>query len=141
MIDIRKTIFSKVSSLLSENVSKDIITVYHGTQEKFVEGIKNGGLKNSEQNYSQGWYVVSTDNESALYHAYAEKGEDVFVFEFEIPIVENHFWQGHPYLWKGEERNSNSTWFAQMQVIPKEFIKKLHKIPYEEWLSQKNKGF
>ena len=140
MLNLNSIISSRVQKVLNED-SKQTFTVFHGTKEKFVEDIKANGLINPSGNYNQGWYVVSIDIESALFHAYAEKGEDAYVFEFEIPIIENHFWKGHPYLWKGEERNSNSTWFAQMKPIPKKFIKKLHKIPYEEWLAQKNKGF
>ena len=35
----------------------------------------------------------------------------------------------------------NSTWFALMKQIPKEFIKKIHKIDYNKWINQKNVGF
>jgi len=119
---------------------KDTITVYHGTQPKFVDGIKRDGLVDNS-GYNQGWYMVSTDFYSALFHAYSEKNENVYVVEFEIPVTDNSRWLGYPYLWKGEVRDEESTWFALMQKIPKEFVRKIHEIPYGEWLSQKQAGF
>jgi len=35
----------------------------------------------------------------------------------------------------------NSTWFALMRQIPKEFIKKIHNIKYADWIKQKERGF
>jgi hypothetical protein len=140
MSNLNSIIFSRVQKLLNES-SNHTLTVFHGTKEKFVEDIQRNGLINPSGNYNQGWYVVSTDIESALFHAYAEENSFAFVFEFEIPLKENHFWEGYPYLWKGEKRGSNSTWFAQMKPIPKEYIKKIHQISYKDWISQKNHGF
>ena len=102
-----------------------------GINAPFIHnGINNNVLSNN-----------GSDIESALFHAYAEENSFAFVFEFEIPLKENHFWEGYPYLWKGEKRGSNSTWFAQMKPIPKEYIKKIHQISYKDWISQKNHGF
>ncbi len=117
------------------------ITVYHGTKPKFIENIKENGLTDNT-GYNQGWYMVSTDFESALFHAHSDENNDyVFVIEFEIPIEENNRWYGYPYLWKGYKRDDNSTWFALMQKLPAHFIKKIHKISYDNWIKQKNIGF
>jgi hypothetical protein len=121
-----------------ENEDKEILTVYHGTKPKFVKEILNNGLID-KSGYNQGWYVLSTDFESALFHAHSDE-DFVPVIEFEIPL-EHKKWFGYPYLWKGEKRNDNSTWFALKQPIPKEFITKVHKVPYEDWIKQKELGF
>lgn len=136
-------IITTIGEYLSEN-SKEYITVYHGTNPKFVNSIERNGLEDRTSTpYQQGWYMVSTDFESALFHANpSDDNKDfVYVFEFKIPIVENSRWVGYPYLWKGETINDNSTWFALMKKIPKTFIAKLHKVPYETWINQKQNGF
>lgn len=131
----------KSDSLVKESELNNTITVYHGTKPKFVNDIKNNGLID-KSGYNQGWYMVSTDFESALFHAHPDdNNSSVFVIEFEIPNNENDRWDGYPYLWKGQKRNDNSTWFALMQQIPKEFIKKIHKVDYDKWTNQKNLGF
>ena len=140
MLNLKSIVSSRIQKILNEN-SNQTFTVFHGTKEKFVEDIKTNGLINPSGNYNQGWYVVSTDIESALFHAYAEEGGFAFVFEFEIPIEEKGHWKGYPYLWSGAERTSTSIWFAQMRPIPKEFIKTIHKVPHQEWLIQKGRGF
>jgi hypothetical protein len=120
------------------------IRVFHGTLPKFVDGIKKNGLEDrSGAPYQQGWYMVATDFESALFHANpsAENKDFVYVFEFNIPINKNNRWVGYPYLWKGENLNYNSTWFALMKKIPSKFTSKIHKISYNEWVDRKNKGF
>ena len=128
---------------LNENI-KNYITVYHGTTPKFVNSIKMNGLEDRTSTpYQQGWYTVSTDFESALFHAnpsYDNK-ESVYVFEFKIPIIENNRWYGYPYLWKGGIRTDKSTWFALMKKIPRKFITKIHEISYEDWITQKQIGF
>lgn len=130
---------------LNENdeFDKEYLTVYHGTIPKFVNSIKKYGLEDKTSTpYQQGWYTVSTDFESALFHAHSdENNEFVYVFEFKIPIVENTRWIGYPYLWKGEKMRENSMWFALMKKLPKKFITKVHKISYDEWLDRKSKGF
>jgi len=131
---------------LNENkikLTKDTITVFHGTQPKFVDDIKKNGLKDkTSTSYQQGWYMVSTDFNSALFHANPnEKKDIVYVFEFKIPIFENDRWKGYPYLWEGEQINDNSTWFALMKQIPSTFISKIHEVNYDEWINQKQKGF
>jgi len=119
------------------------IRVFHGTLPKFVDGIKKNGLEDrSGAPYQQGWYMVATDFESALFHANPDENKDfVYVFEFNIPINEKYRWVGYPYLWKGEKLNDNSTWFALMKKIPSKLILKSHKISYGEWVDRKNKGF
>lgn len=125
---------------MNEN-KKNFLTVYHGTQPKFVEKIKKDGLVD-KTGYNQGWYMVSTDFESALFHAHPEdSGDKVYVFKFKIPIEKNKYWLGYPYLWKGQDRSDKSTWFALMQKIPKEFIEKIQIVDYNTWQNQKNKDF
>ena len=117
------------------------ILLYHGTKPKFVNDIKNNGLVD-KSGYNQGWYMVSTDFESALFHAHPDNDNgDVYVIEFEIPNNKNDRWDGYPYLWKGQKMKDNSTWFALMKQIPKEYIKKIHKVNYDKWINQKNVGF
>lgn len=127
---------------LNENLIKDdVITVYHRTKPKFVNHIKRDGLID-KSGYNQGWYMVSSDFESALFHAHPdETGGDVYVIEFEVPNTLNDRWDGYPYLWKGQKMNDNSTWFALMKKLPKEFIVKIHKISYDDWYKQKERGF
>lgn len=120
---------------------EDTIKVYHGTNTKFVDEIKNNGLVNSNGYYSAGWYMLSTDFESALYHATpSEDKGNAFVFEFAIPRGEER-WDGYPYLWHGYERNDTSTWYAPMQSIPNSFIIEVHEVDYESWIKQKDKRF
>ena len=111
---------------------------------KFVDSIKKNGLEDKTSTpYQQGWYMVSTDFESALFHANPsdDNKEFVYVFEFRIPIIENVWWEGYPYLWKSAVRNDKSSWFALMKKLPKSFISKIHKISYEDWINQKQRGF
>ena len=127
----------KIKSIISELAEKSFIRVFHGTMPKKVAKIKSSGLQ-SPAGYNQGWYMVSTDLESALYHAQPdEDGGSVSVIEFNIPNKINDRWEGYPYLWKGNERNSNSTWYALKEEIPSKFIKKVHTISNERWLQQK----
>lgn len=129
------------------NNNNNNITVYHGTKPKFINDIKKNGLIDKNSNYSQGWYMVSTDFESALFHSHPDESDNndsVYVVEFEIPNninINNGRWVGYPYLWKGQKMKDNSTWFALMQQIPKEFIKNIHKIDYQTWIKQKERGF
>lgn len=126
---------------LNESLNKKFITVYHGTKPKFVSSIKQNGLID-KSGYNQGWYVVSTDFESALFHSHPDEDKgDTNVIEFEVPINDNDKWLGYPYLWKGQKMNGNSTWFALMQKLPTEFITKIHTINYDTFMKQKNVGF
>jgi hypothetical protein len=141
--DFHRYIFKsfKVDSLSEGSVDNEIITVYHGTKPKFLNNIKKDGLID-KSGYNQGWYMVSTDFESALFHAHPDDNDsNVYVIEFKIPNKENERWEGYPYLWKGQKMKDNSTWFALMKQIPKEFIKKIHKINYDDWIKQKERGF
>lgn len=140
-MELRKFIFNAIRKYLNENTSKNNLIVFHGTQPKFLNLIKQNGLID-KTGYSQGWYMVSTDFESALFHALPDENKDyVYVFEFEIPNNKNDRWDGYPYLWKGQKMKDNSMWFALMKQIPKKHIKKIHKIKYSNWIKQKERGF
>lgn len=121
--------------------NNQIITVFHGTSQKKAAGIELNGLNGGSMGYSNaGWYMVSTDFESALFHATAEEGEQAIVFEFEVPI-DNHRWEGNPYFWPPYKRNETSKWFALKQPIEKKLIKKIHHVSYGDFLLQKQEGF
>ena len=138
---IRKYLNEQQNNLIKESKQSNTIKVFHGTKPKFVNDIKNNGLID-KSGYNQGWYMVSTDFESALFHAHPDNDNgDVYVIEFEIPNNKNDRWDGYPYLWKGQKMKDNSTWFALMKQIPKEYIEKIHKIDYNKWINQKNVGF
>lgn len=123
--------------LVETNNDIKYLTVYHGTNNKHVEDIKTNGLISNNYNQS-GWYMVSTDFESALFHSTISDGEKfAYVFEFKIPLDENERWLGYPYLWVPYIRNENSSWFALKQKIPSEYITKIHKVVYDEWLERK----
>lgn len=141
--ELHRYIFNlyKTNNIIKESIDNNTIKVYHGTKPKFVNDIKNHGLID-KSGYNQGWYMVSTDFESALFHAHPDNNNgDVYVIEFEIPNNKTDRWNGYPYLWKGQKMKDNSTWFALMKQIPKEYIKKIHKIDYDKWINQKNVGF
>jgi hypothetical protein len=136
-----KFIKTTINEYYSETQTK-FLTVYHGTKPKFVENIKENGIENRPELYTQGWYMVSTDFESALFHANSDSKKDiVYVFEFKIPVIDSNRWEGYPYLWKAEIRTDTSSWFGLMKQIPSTFISKLHKIDYDKWLKQKSEGF
>ena len=128
-----------IKKLLREIISTDTITVFHGTNPKNVESIKHNGLRTKIGDSE--WYMVSTDFESALYHGTSDNESDVFVIEFNVSISENEKWYGYPYFWPPYERNENSKWFALKQILTPNLIKKIHQVPYEEFLNQKHKGF
>ncbi len=130
------------NNYLNESLN-NYLTVYHGTKPKFVKSIMANGLEDKTPTpYVQGWYMVATDFESALFHAHSDDSKDfVYVIEFKIPLTDNDMWLGYPYLWKGSVMKDNSTWFALRQPLPSDFIHKIHKIDYSNWISQKNKGF
>lgn len=118
------------------------VTLYHGTLPKKVSLIKQKGLESPSGYDSANWFMLSTDFESALYHATPENKSSVFVVEFEVPFEKSERrWEGYPYLWPGEKRNDKSIWYALKQPLPKEFIKKIHEVPYEDYIQQKEKGF
>lgn len=124
-----------------DHTSKKKLTIYHGTKPKFINDIKQNGLVD-KNGYNQGWYMVSTDFESALFHAHPdEENGNVNVVEFSIPISENDRWEGYPYLWDGERMNDNSTWYALMKPLPSNFIVKIHNVDYNKWKNQKNNGY
>ena len=131
--------FNKFTESLKQD--KDTLTLYHGTLEKHVDKIQKEGLKSKTGYDSPNWYMLSSDFESALFHATPVKNGDVYVIEFEIPIENEHHWIGYPYLWKGEKINEDVILYALKKPIPNDFIKKIYKIPFKEWLEQKNKGF
>ncbi len=124
--------------LIEENIKN--ITVFHGTNIKHVNSIKNKGL--ISKNYdSPNWYMVSTDFESALYHSsYSNEGDDVCVISFTLPITDNK-WFGYPFLWPEYERSDNSKWFALKKPLDSKYITNIEYISYEEYIKQKHNGF
>ena len=84
---IRKYLNEQQNNLIKESKQSNTIKVFHGTKPKFVNDIKNNGLID-KSGYNQGWYMVSTDFESALFHAHPDNDNgDVYVIEFEIPNI------------------------------------------------------
>ena len=129
----------KLKDLLNE--LKNILTVYHGTNIKKLNDIKRNGLLSPKGYDDAGWYMVATDFESALFHATALKeGEKVIVFEFKVPVT-NEYWDGNPYFWPPSKRSGRSKWYALQKPIPKNFIKKIHYVDYDDWGKQKLLGF
>ena len=129
--------------LTESSNNKKYITVFHGTQPKFVEEIKKEGLVDKTGNYSQGWYMVSTGFNSALFHANPDEiqKDKIYVFEFKIPYDDSNYWVGYPYLWKAADMNEDGTkWFALMKPIPSKFISRVIQVPYQDWINQKQKG-
>lgn len=125
---------------IARDKKPEVKRVFHGTTLKKAESIKSQGLKSTNGYDSAGWYMVSTDFESALFHAYAEPGEKAVVFEFEVPL-DNTKWEGYPYFWPPYDRANGSQWFALKQILPKELINKIHYVDYETYLKQKNLKF
>ena len=125
---------------LFEDYNEKFITLYHGTKPKFVNTIKKNGLV-SNLGYGQGWYMLATDFESALYHAYSDENEKVYVIEFKVPIIKSIYWDGFPYLWSGEVINDTSTWYALREKLPAKFISNIIEVDREDWLKQKNDKF
>lgn len=119
------------------------LKVYHGTNVKSLESIKENGLVDTVGEYhSPTWYMVSTDFASALYHATPlDDMEHVYVVEFEVPLSDDAYWFGYPYFWKGYERSNTSTWFALKEALPKELMTNIHKVDYKTWFDRKNKGY
>lgn len=130
---------NKIKKLLRESLEENYINVFHGTNEKFAEDIKSKGL--TADNYqSPNWFMVSTDFESALFHSTPKEEGIAYVFEFKIP-VDNSKWIGYPFFWKSYDRNESSKWYALKQLLNPEFIINIHKVNYDEFLKQKNKGY
>jgi hypothetical protein len=114
------------------------ITVYHGTNPKFVNDIKLNGLISNMGYNNSNWFMVSTDFDSALFHATgSEDTSPVYVFEFQVPIT-NEKWEGYPYFWPAYNRSDKSKWFSLKQELPSNLITKLHEVPYSEWLKIKS---
>lgn len=127
---------------LLESDDQKTIKLFHGINSKNLNSIKNNGITSPTGYHSPEWFMLSTDFESALYHATpGEDGEDVFIIELIVPIPDNEKWFGYPYLWKGYVRNDNSSWFSLKQPIPKEFINNVHNVSNLSWLKQKKNGF
>jgi hypothetical protein len=125
-----------------ESIYNHTLTVYHGTSPSKALKIKTQGLKDSSGNYSSDWFMLSTDMESALYHArIEEEGGDVAVVEFKIEIDPEEIWEGFPYLWKPYDRSSKSSWYGIRTDIPAKFVKTIHNFSNVEWKKQKNIGY
>lgn len=126
------------SKQLQDKDTPHKIIVYHGTNNKHVKSIKQNGLKSSIS--SANWFMVSTDFESALYHATPLDKNTVPVIEFKVPIT-NDKWFGYPYFWPPNKRNEDSIWFGLKETIPPEYINKIYQVPYNEWIKQKNNRY
>ena len=112
--------------------------VYHGTNTKYVDAIKSGGLLSRVGYDTSNWYMVSTDFESALYHATPIEKGNVYVFQFKIPIVKNDMWCGYPYLWAEAVISDNSKWFAIKKPLTSDMISNVYEVDYDKWLERKN---
>lgn len=123
---------------IREGINKTI-TVYHGTNPKFVDNINQNGLVSNMGYNNANWFMVSTDFASALFHATASDDSNipVYVIEFQVPVT-NEKWEGYPYFWPAYNRSNESEWFSLKQPLPSNFIKKIHEVPYDEWLKIKN---
>lgn len=129
-----------IPRLLELLTEAKVLTLYHGTQMKHVPNIKSDGVTSKDYSRAQ-WYMVSSDFESALFHANPSKeGEKVPVVKLKIPVT-NKKWEGYPYLWPPTKRSDKSKWYALKEPIPKEFIKKIYYVSYDGWLKQKGSGF
>ena len=117
------------------------VTLYHGTLPKHVQNIKSNGLESPKGYHDAQWYMLSTDFDSALFHAVPKDDSSVFVAEFKIPFEENDRWEGYPYLWPANKRDDKSRWYALKQPIPKEFLVDIHEVSNEDYAKQKLKGF
>jgi hypothetical protein len=115
------------------------ITIYHGTMDKHISSINEKGLEGDER-LGANWFMVATDFSSALFHATPEEGQDAVIFEFEVEIEAHPFFKGDPYLWEPNIRNESSSWYGIKETIPVSCIKKIHKVPYEDYLKQKDAG-
>jgi hypothetical protein len=130
----------KLIRILNEIKTSNYLILYHGTRVKNINNIKSNGLE-SKTHYGNGWYMLATDFESALYHATPdEDGGDVAVIEFKIPISDEK-WKGYPLLWPAEVRTTKSSWYSLREPIPAKFIKKVHLVPFARYNQQKSKGF
>lgn len=118
------------------------LKVYHGTNTGKVGLIKSNGLISPLGYDNPEWFMVSTDFESALFHATPVNEGSVFVFEFTVP-VEKHSkrWFGFPYFWKGYERTASSTWYALKEPLPRTLITRVHEISYVDWIDRKRKKY
>lgn len=100
------------------------LTLYHGTSKNKASKIKLEGLK-SPRPFDAKWYILTSDFDDAASFAYDEPT----VIEFEIPIEENEYWEGYPYLWEGNKEKENSAYkgdfYAAKEIIPAKFIKKI----------------
>jgi hypothetical protein len=135
-------IIKDLRKALLESDNSKTIKLFHGINSKNLNNIKNIGITSPNGYHSPEWFMLSTDFESALYHATPEKdGEDVFVIELVVPTPNNNRWLGYPYLWKGYVRDGNSSWFSLKQPIPKKFISNVHNVSNLNWLEQKSNGF
>ena len=114
------------------------LKLYHGTSFKKLKDIENKGLLSPTGYDSSNWYMLATDFESALFHSNPDKDEKAIVVEFEVPLkTDKQRWKGYPFLWPGYERSSKSTWYALKQPLPRSFLKKIHKVPYNDYLDVK----
>ena len=119
----------------------EYLIVYHGTSSLFIDSIRREGLK-AKSYHDASWYMVSSTPNSAIFHStYSpDDNRDPYLVTFKIPIEDNIFWKGYPYLWSAYE-SKDFDWYALKQPLPKEFIIDIIKIPVEEWQDVKSKRF
>jgi len=125
-----------ISESKDRSIKPKTITVYHGTTEKHVESIKRKGLIDPRGVYAPTWYMVSTDFESALFHSNATEDEGAVVMEFAVPTT-NEAWDGQPWFYPPNVRGTKSKWYAPTKAIPKKFIKKIHRVSFEDFVKNK----
>lgn len=114
--------------------SKDNITLYHGTDSRHIDKIKEHGIVASQYE-SPKWYMLSSNKSGSIFHATKDDDIEPYLLTIEIPndkISE--------YLWKPREENTFK-WYALKKAIPKEFIKKSEVIDSDTWDKTKAKGF
>lgn len=122
------------------NNGEQYLTVYHGTQPKFIDSIKQDGLR--DKDYRHGSHMLSSNFNTAVYYSKPDReGGDTIVIEFSIPYDKTNRWIGYPYLWMGHVMSDNSVWYSLKKPLPPEFITKVHTVPYVDWMKQKNTGF
>jgi len=130
----------EIRKIIQEAFAEEkFIKVFHGTSIENLESIEIEGLKNERGYGDSQWYMVSTDFQSAIFHAKIDEGSEAVVIEFKVSVTNKH-WDGNPQFWPPYERSETSKWYALKEPISKDNIEAIHKVPYEEFIKYKNKG-
>jgi len=122
---------------------KDYLILYHATIKKNIPSIKKQGLIDQSSNYSAGWFMLSDEPNSAIFHSPYAPEENLYpvVITFKIPVIEvKRRWDGFPYVWPPHQ-GKGYKWYALMKPLPPEFITNVRDISEKEWFKIKNKGF